>query len=220
VIRVIIAEDHTIVRQGLEQLLADQDDIEIAGVAANGDETLAQIRGVACDVLLLDLNMPGPHGIELVERIKSEQPGMQVLVLSMHKEEQFALRALKAGAGGYLTKDSAVDELVVGLRKVAVGETYICAAIAQALALDMLHPRSGPAHHQLSSREYSVLVMVARGQALNDIAEELHLSAKTVSTYKARLMEKMGFANNAELIRYAAEHKLAQDPLNLPAANT
>jgi len=162
--------------------------------------------------------MPGPHGIELVEQIKSEQPGLHVLVLSMHKEEQFALRALKAGAGGYLTKDSAVDELVIGLRKVAAGETYICASIAQALALDMLHPGTGPAHDQLSSREYSVLVMVARGQALNDIAEELHLSAKTVSTYKARLMEKMGFANNAELIRYAAEHKLTHNRSDLPAA--
>jgi two-component system, NarL family, invasion response regulator UvrY len=219
VISVIIAEDHTIVRQGLEQLLAEQSDIEVAGVAANGDEALAQIRSAACDVLLLDLNMPGPHGIDLIEQIKSERPALQMLVLSMHREEQFALRALKAGATGYLTKDSAVDELVVALRKVATGETYICASIAQALALDMLHPRCGSAHDQLSSREYSVLVLVARGQALNDIAEQLHLSAKTISTYKARLMEKMGFANNAELIRYAAEHQLMQERRDLPAAN-
>jgi DNA-binding NarL/FixJ family response regulator len=218
-IRVIIAEDHTIVRQGLEQLLAEHDDIEVTGVAASGDEVLAQIRGAACDVVLLDLNMPGPHGIELVEQIKYEKPGLQVVVLSMHKEEQFALRALKAGAAAYLTKDSAVDELVGGLRKVAAGETYICMAIAQALALDMLHPKPGPAHDQLSSREYSVLVMVARGQPLNEIAEELHLSAKTVSTYKARLMEKMGFANNAELVRYAAAHKLAPDRSAPPVGN-
>jgi two-component system invasion response regulator UvrY len=210
-IRILIAEDHTIVRQGLEQLLSDVEDIEVTGVAATGQEVLAQIRAGICDVVLLDLTMPGPHGIDLIRQIRVEQPELFVLVLSMHKEEQFALRALKAGAAGYLTKDSAVDELVTALRRVVAGEVFISPAVAQALALDMIRPKPGPAPGELSSREFSVLVLIARGKALNEIAEELHLSAKTISTYKARIMEKLGFANNADLVRYAAEHHLIED---------
>jgi DNA-binding NarL/FixJ family response regulator len=216
VIKVLVAEDHTIVRQGLQQLLGEVGDVEVVGIAANGNEVLAQIRSTAIDVVLLDLTMPGPHGIELIEQIKAEKPQLFVLVLSMHKEEQFALRALKAGAAGYLTKDSAVDELVIALHRVVAGEIFISAAVAQALALDMVRPKPGPAPNQLSSREFSVLVMIARGQALNEIAEELHLSAKTISTYKARVMEKLGLANTAELIRYAAEHQLLADRRTAP----
>jgi two-component system, NarL family, invasion response regulator UvrY len=210
-IRVLIAEDHTIVRQGLQQLLGDVEDLEVTGTAANGQEVLAQIRRDVCDVVLLDLTMPGPHGIELIRQIRAEKPELFVLVLSMHKEEQFALRALKAGAAGYLTKDSAVDELVTALRHVVAGEVFISPSVAQAMALEMVRPKPGPAPGDLSSREFSVLVLIARGKALNEIAEELHLSAKTISTYKARIMEKLGFANNADLVRYAAEHNLIED---------
>lgn len=211
-IRILIAEDHTIVRQGLEQLLGEVADIEVAGIAANGTEVLAHIRGAEFDVVLLDLTMPGPHGIELIRQIKSEKPHLCLLVLSMHKEEQFALRALQAGASGYLTKESAVDELVTALRQVYAGEVFISASVANALALERVRPRQGPTLAQLSSREFSVLVSIARGIPLNEIAEELHLSAKTVSTYKARVMEKLGLANTAELIRYAAQHHLLDQP--------
>jgi DNA-binding NarL/FixJ family response regulator len=210
-IKILIADDHTIVRQGLVQLLSEVPELEIGGTAGNGAEVLAEVRAGSYDLVLLDLNMPGPHGIELIKQIKAEKPSLFVLVLSMHKEEQFALRALKAGACGYLTKESAVDELVAAVHAVVEGGVYISASVAQAMAMDIVRPKPGPAVSELSQREFSVLVMIGQGRALNDIAEQLHLSPKTVSTYKSRILEKLGLANTAELVRYAVAHQLLDD---------
>jgi DNA-binding NarL/FixJ family response regulator len=211
VIRILIADDHTIVREGLVQLLDEVADFTIAGIAANGHEVLAQVRNGGFDMVLLDLNMPGPHGIELITQLKAETPVLHVLVLSMHNEEQFAVRALQAGAAGYLTKQSAVDELVAAMRAVIAGNTYISSAVAQAMVMDMIRSRLATPPSELSQREFSVLVMIGRGRALNEIADSLHLSPKTVSTYKARVLEKLGLANTADLVRYAIDHRLLEE---------
>ncbi len=210
-IRILIADDHTIVREGLVQLLGEVPDFRIAGIAANGHEVLAQVRKGGFDIVLFDLNMPGPHGIELITQLKAEFAALHLLVLSMHNEEQFAVRALQAGAAGYLTKQSAVDELVAAVRAVFAGTTYISSAVAQAMALDMIRPRLATPPSELSQREFSVLVMIGRGRALNEIADSLHLSPKTVSTYKARVLEKLGLANTADLVRYAVDHRLLEE---------
>jgi DNA-binding NarL/FixJ family response regulator len=186
-------------------------DFTIAGSAANGHEVLAQARNGGFDMVLLDLNMPGPHGIELIAQLKAETPALHVLVLSMHSEEQFALRALQAGAAGYLTKQSAVDELVAAVRAVVAGKPYISSAVAQAMVMDMIRSRLATPPSELSQREFSVLVMIGRGRALNEIADSLHLSPKTVSTYKARVLEKLGLANTADLVRYAVDHRLLEE---------
>lgn len=214
---ILIADDHTIVRQGLEQLLAEVPEFNVVGTAACGPDVLAHVRKGGFDLVLLDLNMPGSHGADLIKQIKSEQPSLHVLVLSMHNEEQFAVRALKAGASGYITKQSAVDELLAALRTVIGGEVYISAAVAQAMAMDMIRPKSGTASTSLSEREFSVLVMIGRGRALNEIAESLHLSPKTVSTYKARVLEKLGLSGTADLVRYAIDHQLLEERRSIAA---
>jgi two-component system invasion response regulator UvrY len=210
-IRILIADDHEIVRQGLAQLLLAQHDFEITAMAGNGAEVMEQLRRHAIDIVLLDLSMPGRHGIELIKQIKSEAPQTPILVLSMHKEEQYALSALKAGAGGYLTKEGAFDELVTALRKVLAGEIYMSASIARALAANLINPAPRPGLNQLSGRELDILVMIARGKSLVAIAAELHLSPKTVSTYKARIFKKLRVGNNTELVRFAIEHDLVDN---------
>jgi len=210
-IRLLVADDHRIMRQGLRQLLAEQNDFMVAAEAANGFEVLERIREIELDLVVLDLVMPGRHGIDLIKQIKTEKPALPVLVLSMHTEEQYALRALKAGALGYLSKETAADELVAAIRKLVAGESYISARIAQSLALHLAQPEQRPAHSQLSDREFHVLVMIARGSSLSEIATELHLSAKTVSTYKARVLEKLKLGSTADLVRYAIDHDLMED---------
>ncbi len=210
-IRVVIADDHTIVREGLKQLLLAASDLEVAGEARDGNEVLERVRGSDFDVLLLDMSMPGRSGMELIRQVKGEKPKLRVLVLSMHAEHQYAVRAIKAGASGYLTKDSASRELVSAIRKVAGGGAFISAEVAEALALGAMPQAEGPPHTSLSDREYQVFRLLVSGKSVSDIAAELNLSAKTVSTHKARLMEKMALNNQAELIRYAIKHRLVDD---------
>jgi len=210
-VRVVIADDHTIVREGLKQLLLAAGVFEIAGEARDGHEVLKLAREMDFDVLLLDLSMPGKSGMDLIKQVKSERPRLRILVLSMHQEHQYAVRAIKAGASGYLTKDSASTQLVSAIEKVAGGGAFISAEVAEQLALGAMPQTEGPPHTSLSDREYQVFRMLVSGRAVSEIASELNLSVKTVSTHKARLMEKMGIDNQAELVRYAMRHRLVDD---------
>jgi DNA-binding NarL/FixJ family response regulator len=210
-IRVVVADDHTIVREGLKQLLAAADGLQVVGEARDGHEVLKVVREIDFDVLLLDLSMPSKSGTELIKQVKSEKPRLRVLVLSMHAEHQYAVRALKAGASGYLTKDSASTQLVSAIRKVAAGGALISAEVAEQLALSAMPYAEGLPHTSLSDREYQVFGLLVSGRSVSDIAQRLNLSVKTVSTHKARLMEKMGLANQTELIHYAIKHGLVDD---------
>src|SRR5438477_8557560 len=210
-VRVVIADDHTIVREGLKQLLLAAGVFEIAGEARDGHEVLKLAREKDFDVLLLDLSMPGKSGMDLIKQVKSERPRLRILVLSMHQEHQYAVRAIKAGASGYLTKDSASTQLVSAIEKVAGGGAFISAEVAEQLALGAMPQSEGLPHTALSDREYQVFRMLVSGQAVTAIAAVLNLSVKTVSTHKARLMEKMGIDNQAELVRYAIRHRLVDD---------
>ena len=209
-IRVVIADDHTIVREGLAQLLAAAGDFEIVAEAVDGHEVLACVRGVDIDVLVLDMSMPGKSGMELIRQVKAEKPKLRIVVLTMHQENQYAVRAIKAGASGYLTKDSATAQLVHAIRKVAAGGAYISAEVAEQLA-HLAHGANGAVPHEaLSDREFQVLRRLAAGVSLTAIGNELHLSVKTISTHKSRILEKLGLANQAELIRYAIAHGLSE----------
>jgi DNA-binding NarL/FixJ family response regulator len=210
-IRVVIADDHTIVREGLRQLLCAASDLTVVGEARDGFEALKIVRESELDVLLLDLSMPGKGGMELIKQVKSEKPKLRILVLSMHAEHQYAVRAIRAGASGYLTKDSATTQLVAAIRKVAGGGAFISAEVAEQLALSAMPHAEGPPHASLSDREYQVFQLLAAGTSVSDIALQLNLSAKTVSTHKARLMEKMRLTNHAELVHYAIKHRLVDD---------
>jgi DNA-binding NarL/FixJ family response regulator len=202
-IRVLVADDHKIVRDGLKRILSASADIEVAGEAASGDEALALVKKNDYDVAMLDMSMPGLAGIDLIKRIKLEKPQLRLLVLSMHAEHQYAARALKAGASGYLTKDSAAEQLVVALRKIAAGGVHISEAAAASLVSGGKQP-----HETLSDREFEVLRFLVEGLGPTEIAERLHLSVKTVSTHKTRILEKLGVGSTAELVRYAIENKL------------
>ena len=207
-INVLIADDHPIVRQGLRQILSEISDMKLAGEAVNGHEALAMVRAGGYDVLVLDITMPGRSGLDILKELKHEQPDLPVLVLSIHAEAQFAERVLKAGAAGYLTKENAPDELVKAIRKVVSGGKYISRSLAETLAHNLGTPFDRLPHETLSDREFQVLRLMARGKTLAEIAEELSLSAKTVSTYRSRLLEKMNLRTNAEIIRYAIENGL------------
>jgi DNA-binding NarL/FixJ family response regulator len=210
-IRVVLADDHTIVRTGLKEILADTGDIEVVGEATNGHEAMVRVRELSFEVLVMDMSMPGRSGIELIQQVKREKSGVRVLVLSMHSEEQYAVRALKAGASGYLTKDSAADELVAAIRRIAAGGAYVTPETAQRLALGLDAAAEGPLHATLSDREMQVFQMVAAGKSVTAVAEALTLSVKTVSTHKTRIMQKLKLSNQTELIRYAIRHKLIDD---------
>jgi DNA-binding NarL/FixJ family response regulator len=210
-IRVVIADDHTLVREGLKQLLRAAGGIDVIGEARDGHDVLKIVRESDFDVLLLDMSMPGKSGMELIKQVKSEKPRLRILVLSMHQEHQYAVRAIKSGASGYLTKDSASTQLVSAIEKVAGGGAFISAEVAEQLALGAMPQSEGLPHTALSDREYQVFRMIVSGQAVTAIADELNLSVKTVSTHKARLMEKMGIDNPAELVRYAIRHRLVDD---------
>jgi DNA-binding NarL/FixJ family response regulator len=209
-IRVLIADDHAILRAGLKHLLSEQGDIVVAGEAANGHEALEKAQAGQWDVMVLDMTMPGRSGIDLIKQLKQCVPKLPLLILSMHKEDVYAVRALKAGASGYLCKDNAEEQLVTALRKVAGGGLYINAAVAEKLAADMLHGdgRDIPPHTRLSDREYQIFQLLAAGTSVTDIAQNLNLSVKTVSTHKTHVLEKMGCTSVAELVRYAVSHGL------------
>jgi len=219
-IRVLLADDHAIVRAGLKEILADTGDIEVAGEATNGQEVLARVSAQDFDVAVLDMSMPGRNGIELIKLVKREKPKLRILILSMHSEEQYAVRALKAGASGYLSKNSAADELVAAIRRIAAGGAYVTPETAERLALGAAPRAETAAHTLLSDREFQVFRMIVRGASVSEIARELSLSVKTISTHKTRIMDKMGLANPAELIRYALEHQLLDGPGSAVPSNS
>ena len=210
-IRVLLADDHHVVRAGLRELLSGTGDITVAGEATNGHEVLERIRDADYDVAVLDMSMPGRSGIELIRLVKAERPKLRILMLSMHSEEQWAVRALRAGASGYLTKETAPDELIAAIRRIASGGAYVTPETAERLALDANRDSEAPPHTLLTDREFQVFRMIAGGASVSEVARELSLSIKTVSTHKTHIMEKMGLANAAELIRYALEHRLLDD---------
>jgi DNA-binding NarL/FixJ family response regulator len=202
-IRVLLADDHQIVRDGLRSLLARAGDIEVAAEAADGDQALALVRAGTYDVAVLDMSMPGISGLDLIKRLAVERPKLRLLVLSMHGEQQYAARALKAGAAGYLNKDSAAEQLVGAIRKLAAGGVHIGEAVAASLVR-----ADAAGERALSDREFEVLRLMVAGKNPTDIGEQLHLSVKTVSTHKTRILEKLGLKTTAELVRYALENKL------------
>ncbi|MGZ5091101.1 MAG: response regulator [Burkholderiales bacterium] len=207
-IRVMLADDHAIVRTGLKEILEGTGDIIVVREATNGHEALAAAREAQCDIAVLDLSMPGRSGVELIKLIKTEHPKLKVLVLSMHSEEQYAVRALRAGASGYLTKESAADELVAAIRRIASGGAYVSPETAERLVLDTSAGSTEAPHRQLSNREYEVFRMIVAGRSVSDIADTLKLSVKTISTHKTRILQKMGATSSADLVRYAIDHKL------------
>jgi DNA-binding NarL/FixJ family response regulator len=208
-IRLLIVDDHTLMREGLKQLFSLVGDIEVAGEATNGALALDRLRQGAVDLVLLDLTMPGIAGPELIARMRGHHPDLRILVLSMHNEPLVAQRALKAGADGYLTKDGDPDSLLAAIRKVAAGGRYLDAVVAEKMAFESAGLEDHAGHACLTDRELQVMRLLAHGMGVNEIAEELAISNKTVSTHKARLMDKMGFASNADLVRYALESGLA-----------
>ena len=217
-IRILIADDHDILRAGLKHILHDTGDIVIAGEACDGHQALDLVRNGQWDALVLDLSMPGKSGIELIKQIKGEFPRLPILILSMHKEDLYAVRALKAGASGYLCKDSAEALLAQAIRKVVSGGLFVNQAVAEKLAMDMLTGAgNGAPHSRLTDREYQVFMLLARGLGVTDIGRELNLSVKTISTHKTRIQEKMNLANTADLIHYAIRHQLIGGPDGLDA---
>lgn len=210
-IRVLLADDHTIVREGLKELLAETGDIRVSGEANDATETLSQVRANEFDIVVLDMSMPGRSGIDLIRQVKAEKPRLPILILSMYSEEQYAVRALRAGASGYLTKESAAEQLVTAIRRVAGGGAFVTPETAQRLALGTNAPGAGAPHTALSDREFQVFQLIANGRSVGEIAKRLNLSVKTISTHKTRAMQKMGLANQAELIRYAIEHGLLDE---------
>ncbi|MFT5533456.1 MAG: DNA-binding NarL/FixJ family response regulator [Burkholderiaceae bacterium] len=207
-IRLLIADDHTIMREGLKRILEGADDIKVVGEAVNGFEVLAQVRKGGFDLLMLDLSMPGRSGVELIRQIKDEVPRLPILILTMHEEEQYAIRAIRAGARGYLTKESAGTQLLSAIRKVASGRPYISNEVAEQLAMDAMPCDDDYPHKKLSDREFEVFSLLVSGKTITDIADMLHLSAKTVSTHKTRILHKMGMNSLAELVQYAVACRL------------
>jgi DNA-binding NarL/FixJ family response regulator len=210
-IRIVVCDDHAIVREGLKGILGAQPDFQVVAEASDGHEVLQRVRGLEFDVLLLDMSMPGKSGVELIKQVKSEKPKLRILVLTMHEEHQYAVRAIRAGASGYLTKEGASAQLVTALRKVASGGAYISAEVAEQLALGAMPDANAAPHEKLSDREFQVFRLIAEGKSVSEIADRLNLSVKTVSTHKANVLAKMGLSTQGELIRYALENKLIED---------
>jgi two-component system invasion response regulator UvrY len=207
-IKILVADDHAVVRNGLKQIVGDTSDMVIAAEASNGQEVLNKALKDDYDIVLLDITMPDINGLDILKEIKSQRPELPVLILSMHPEEQYAVRALKAGAAGYLTKESAPEELIRAMRKVSSGGKYVTLSLAEKLASVLETSAEKPLYQILSDREYQVLCMIATGKSVKQIANELLLSAKTISTYRSRLLRKMNMNNNIELTRYAIQNRL------------
>lgn len=209
--RILLADDHAIVRDGLRRIIEATDDLSVAGEAVDGKQVIEQVRSGAYDLVVLDLSMPGSSGIDMIKHIKSVAPRMKVLVLSMHAEEQYAVRAIRAGASGYLTKDCAPQLFVGAIRKLAAGGVYISQTVAEQLALNLNQSANTELPHtSLSDRELEVFMALVAGEQVSTIATRLNLSVKTVSTHKARVLEKMGMDSLADLVRYAVAHRLIE----------
>lgn len=207
-IKVLIADDHAVVRQGLKQILAETNDLVVGGEATNTQEVLDKIRESEYDVIVLDITMPGRGGLDILREVKHERPKLPILILSMHSEDQFAVRALKAGASGYMSKESAPELLVKAIRKVHAGGKYISPSLAEKLAFDLESDSERPPHEKLSDREFQVMCMIASGKTVKEIADKLSLSVKTISTYRARILDKMKMKTNAEVTHYAIRNEL------------
>ncbi|MCW8806734.1 MAG: response regulator transcription factor [Rhodanobacter sp.] len=215
-VQVLVADDHGVIRNGLKKILDDTPDLEFAGEACDGKSLLDKVRQRNWGMLILDLSMPGRNGLELIKLVKEVRPQLPMLIFTMHQEEQYAVRALRAGASGYLTKEFDGDFLLSAIRKVATGGIYVSAKVAELLASDVSKPQHAPPHTLLSNREYEVFSRLVRGNSLTAIAYEFSLSIKTVSTHKSHLLEKMGLANQSDLVRYAVNHGLLDaEPDNL-----
>ncbi len=207
-IRIVIADDHTLMREGLKRIFEGNDEITVVGEAIDGFSVINQVRKGGFDMLLLDLSMPGRSGIDLIRQIRTEAPKLPILVLTMYEEEQYAVRSIRAGAQGYLTKESAGDQLVNAIKKVASGRPYISMEVAEQLALGIMTPEKEMPHTQLSDREFEVFNLLASGKSITDIGAQLHLSVKTVSTHKSRILTKMRMHSLAEIVQYAVTHNL------------
>jgi DNA-binding NarL/FixJ family response regulator len=206
-IKVIVVDDHPVVRRGLKQIIEDEPDMEVAGEAKNAGECFSLVRKTDCTLVLLDITLPDRSGFDVLKQLKYEHPKLPVLILSAHSEDQYGLRLIKAGASGYLMKEGAPDELVKAIRKVNAGGKYVSASLAEKL-VSHLDAFDKPPHENLSDREFQILCMIADGKSLKGIADELCISEKTVSTYRARILEKMKMSTNADLTRYALDHHL------------
>jgi DNA-binding NarL/FixJ family response regulator len=207
-VRVLIADDHPIVRTGLKQILAEEPDIEVVGEAENGPEVIEFLWKHECDLVLLDIGMPGRSGLEVTSEIKQIRPNVGILILSIYPEEQYAVRALRAGASGYLTKASAPVELIKAIHRVSAGGRYISQTLAEILASEIDKHSSKQPHEKLSDREYQVMLLLASGKTVTEVARSLNLSVKTISTYRSNILEKMNMRNNAQLTFYAVENAL------------
>lgn len=212
-IRVLIADDHAVVREGLKEILRDTADITVAGEAMTAAEVLTKAQSIAIDVVLLDISMPGTADFATLAQLRRDHPKLPILVLSMHSEQHYGIRVLRAGASGYLMKDTAPDQLVIAIRKVASGAKYVSPSLAERIAHGFSIP-DRPSHDLLSDREYAVLCAIGRGKAISEISADLGVSVKTVSTYRTRLLVKMSLQNNAELVRYVVQHGLLDDGTN------
>ncbi len=207
-IKVFITDDHPIVREGLKQALRETSDIAVSGEASNGEETLNDLRDHMVDVVLLDISLPGRSGLDLLSQLRVAYPSLKILILSTYPEQQYAVRALKTGAAGYLTKESAPEELITAIRKVAFGGKYVSAALAERLAFDLAGESTSRPHEKLSNREYQVMCLIASGKTVREIATDLSLSDKTISTYRRRILDKLNLRHNAELTHYAIQQGL------------
>lgn len=207
-IRIATADDHAVVRRGLREILSAEPDMQVCGEAATAQELLNVVRTRPCDIVVLDITLPGRSGLDVLKELKQERPKLPVLVLTMHAEEQFGIRALKAGASGYLNKESAPEELVKAIRKVVSGGRYLTPALAEALAVDVVTPSDRPLHQTLSNREDEVFRLLASGKTVTDVGRQLALSVKTVSTHRTRILKKLGLNTTADLIRYAIQNRL------------
>ena len=209
-IRIVIVDDHAILRRGLTQIIAESGDMQVVGEAASSSEALRLLREKPCDVVLLDVSLPDRNGIETLKLVRRELPKLRVLMLSMHPENQYAVRALKAGAAGYLNKQSAPAQLVGAIRQVNRGGKYVTPAVAEELANSIGDDTDKPLHHTLSIREYQTMCLIASGKTLTEIGQQMSISVKTVSVYRARVMEKMRLKNNAELTHYAIKNQIVE----------
>jgi two-component system, NarL family, invasion response regulator UvrY len=209
-IKILIADDHTLFRKGLQHILSEYPDLVVTDEASNGQEVLDKIWHNDYDMVLLDITMPGMTGLEALKQLKNDRPRLPVLVLSMHPEEQYAVRVIRAGASGYLRKESAPDELITAIQRISAGRKYITSSLAERLADDVEPTTEKPLHDTLSDREFEVFRMIAAGKTITQIAEALFLNARTISTYRSRILEKMQMKTNAELIHYAIKHQILE----------
>jgi len=207
-LKIIIADDHPIVREGLKKVLEKSSNMSVVAEAGTGEELLSKIRETDCDAVLLDISMPGRGGLDVLEQLKIERPKLPILVLSMHSEEHYAVRVLKAGASGYLTKDKAPYELIKAIDKISAGGKYVSPSLAEKMAFDLEYDKEKPLHESLSNREFQVMCLIATGKTVSEIGQDLALDVRTISTYRSRILEKMKMKNNAEITHYVIKNNI------------